>query len=105
MNLAWTIAAAAFLVGALDALTTHIGLKTPGLEELNPLWRGLYARTRLPVFFMVMAFGQLLLSVGALFLLGPVAQHAHLVVGALAPAANLLVILRARRKAHGKGEG
>ena len=94
----WLLASAAFCVGALDGLTTHIGLTNPRLEETNSLWRRLHTRMPAPVFILAMGGAGRLLSIGLFQIAGLAAQIPALAVQSLAPLWNGALILRTRRK-------
>ncbi len=92
----WLVAFGAFGVGIADGLTTHAGLRDPRIEEVNPVWRWLFARVPPAIAILALALGALLLSLALHALTGATGQIASLVVHALAPLNNLLVMRRVR---------
>ena len=93
------VAGLAGLMGLLDALTTHIGLRGRQVEEVNPLWRHLYRRLPLVVFLALLAGGQSAISLAIFHMLGDAGQLGHLAVSLIVPVSNTLASLRARKKA------
>ena len=103
--LEWLLAGLACIVGALDGLTTQIGLRDNRVEEINPLVRWLLARMPPSAFVPAFASVSTLLSLAAFYLLdrwdlGTAAQAGWLAAHAAAPINNLLVLYSLRKK-HG----
>jgi hypothetical protein len=92
----WLVALGSFGVGVADGLTTHAGLKDPRIEEVNPVWRWLFQRLPPAVSILALALGAFLLSLALHAFLGPIGQTGFLVVHALAPLNNLLVMRKVR---------
>lgn len=94
-----TLAVVSMLLAALDALTTHLGLRTGRLAESNPLADALYRRLPPAGFIAIYAAGGFLISLAlALALLGPGGQAGFLAVGALPPIWNTWLIYRSGRR-------
>jgi hypothetical protein len=92
-----TLAVVSMLLAALDALTTHLGLRTGRLAESNPLADALYRRLPPAGFIALYATGGFLISL-ALAALGPGGQAGFLAVGALPPIWNAWLIYRSGRR-------
>lgn len=92
----WYVGGVAGLLGALDGITTHFGLKGGQVEETNALWRLLYPRLPLAGFILLLAGGQFVLSMLVFRVLGDTGQWAHLAVSLIVPIWNVAVICLTR---------
>ena len=93
-----TLATISVVLGAVDAITTHVGLRGGRLAESNPAALWLYRRLPLPIFIVMFALASGILSLGLLQLLGPEAQAGFVAVGVLPPLLNTWLILRSRTR-------
>jgi hypothetical protein len=89
---------AALVAGFLDALTTHLGLRDGSAEESNAVWRYLYPRVPVFVFFCLCTFVPVALSTVALWLGGVGGQAGVVAVAFCAPIWNASVLYRAWKK-------
>ena len=94
----WYVAGFAGVLGLLDAMTTHVGLKAGVAEETNALWRHLYPRVSLAGFVALLGGGQFVLSMLVFLVLGEIGQISHAAVALLPPVSNAIVIARARKR-------
>lgn len=93
-----TLATISMVLGALDAITTHVGLRGGRLAESNSATLWLYRRLPPPVFIVTIALGYGILSLVLFWLLGPEAQAGMVAVGVLPPLWNGWLILRSRTR-------
>ena len=93
-----TLATISLVLGAVDAVTTHIGLRGGRLAESNPAALWLYRRVPPPVFIVTFALASGIISLALFQLLGPEAQAGFVAVGVLPPLWNTWLILRSRRR-------
>ena len=93
-----TLATTSLVLGAVDAVTTHIGLRGGKLAESNPAALWLYRRVPPPVFIVTFALASGIISLALYRLLGPEAQTGFVAVGVLPPVWNTWLILRSRRR-------
>jgi hypothetical protein len=91
-----TLAVASMVLATLDALTTHLGLRTGRLAESNPLADALYRRLPPAGFITLSAASGFLVSLVLARLLGPAGQMGFLAAGALPPLWNAWLIYRTR---------
>lgn len=91
-----TLATISLVLGAVDAITTHVGLRGGRLAESNPAALWLYRRLPPPVFIVTFALAYGILSLALFQLLGPEAQAGFVAVGVLPPLWNAWLILRSR---------
>ena len=93
-----TLAVVSMLLAALDALTTHLVLRTGRVAESNPLADALYRRLPPAGFIALYAAGGFLISLLLARVLGPAGQTGFLAAGALPPLWNAWLIYRTGRR-------